>query len=168
MPGLQNLSRAWCEMQRTIRQGRRGYFYYTGTAMIIWWPCQAFFWALIVCNCSTPFLIKPRQRKALIQTRVKCRRFGSIPKSYRSALGPIYPDVCLSKTLLGLTFHILGALCSPIDSIAVSLSTNSCHSPSESWLGRSTHQLRNSGHKRCQRIKQRMGIKKGKLQFQVF
>ena len=54
---------------------------------------------------NTLFNDKTQAKKSLDSKTCQCRRFGSIQKSDQSALDPIYPDVCLSKTLLGLTWR---------------------------------------------------------------
>ena len=58
-----------------------------------------------VQHLNTLFNDKTQAKKSFDSNTCQCRRFGSIQKSDQSALGPIYPDVCLSKTLLGLTWH---------------------------------------------------------------
>ena len=76
--------------------------------------------------CLWQCLIKPRQRKALIQTHVNV---VVLDKSKNRTKVPWIQSTRMSacQRLCWDSPDILGALCSPIDSIAVSLFTNSCH-----------------------------------------
>ena len=138
-PESWDLLEVWCQDCRTCTEldvkcseqlDMGGHlFYYTGAAMIIWWLCQTF-------NCWTPFLtIKPRQRKALIQRRVNV---VVLDQSQNRTKVPWVQSTRMSacQRLCWDSPDILGALCSPIDSIVVSLFKNSCHNPSDSWIGR--------------------------------